>query len=222
MRDAFVAALLLSGQFILVTRGMANEILLPFGTLAHTVLLHLPDSARFRAVLYHLVLFAHLVACTFRFELQAFQVAASRAVLAYRTALRTGVAKKCLRFGTSPGTAGTACSVCALALLGAIHNAMFAHSILSEACGGLGSTLAAYLGSPMRTLSVAPYTQFLGFAALVPLYALVFWMARLPPLDTVLARGTRLAFPNTQILAHTFLPWLHACFPLIASLPTLL
>lgn len=141
---------------------------------------------------------------------------------AYRAAFRAGIAQKFLCFGTARGTAGAACSVFALAFLGAIHNAMFAHSILSEACSGLGSALAAYLGSPMRAPGVAPDTKFFGFAALVPLYALVFGMACLRPLDAVLAGGARLAFSNTQILARTFLSWLYTCFPLIASLPTLL
>lgn len=76
MRDAFVTALLFSGQFILATCRMAHEILLPFRTLALAMLLHLMHPARFRAVLHYLVLFAHLVACAFRFVLQAFQVAA--------------------------------------------------------------------------------------------------------------------------------------------------
>jgi len=115
-----------------------------------------------------------------------------------------------------------ACSVFGLALFCAIWCAMGGHSILSEARFGLGSTLAAYLGTPMRAFRVTPDTQFLGRAALAPLYTLVVRMACLPPLHTVLARGTRFTLANTEVLALAFLSRLHTCFPLIASFPALL
>lgn len=77
MRDALVTALLLSGHLVLVTYGMAHEILFPFGTFAHAMLLHLVQLACFGTVLDYLVLFAHLLACAVCLVFQTLQVAAS-------------------------------------------------------------------------------------------------------------------------------------------------
>jgi len=166
MRDALVTALLLLGHGILTTRGMAHEILFPFGTLAHAMLFQLMSLARFLAVLDYLALFAHLVACAFRFVLQAFQEAASGAMFAHRAAFPARIAELFLRFGTALGTTGTARTVFALALLGTIADAALADLVLPEARFGLGATLAAYLRSTMRAAGRAPDTKFLGCATL--------------------------------------------------------